>query len=330
MSPLFGKKKSTGTTVLVLDIENGSVGAALVRLSKDSAPKLFSEKRVYVPALATRDSLTLVPRVLKATREALAHAADVAARVRLHPTMSDVGEVSRIIYFLHAPWVSVGIPEVGKVSLDAHEPFLEELRLATIERFDGTPISFQSFGSRIPSVVGSMFDVGDDLLMVSMTGEITEVTKARGGSLLGHATLPFGTHTFIRTLGSHAGMTEAEARSALTLLRHKGAHEHVPWGEAFKAASSHLVEESKDVIEALLREHTSPHGVYVLAPGPLAEWFAQTFANDERLASLFPEGSSARALHAHHAKPFLAVHATVPDVPLSLEALSIHARTSGI
>ncbi len=330
MSPLFHKKKSTEKTILLLDIENGSVGGALVRLAQGEAPKIFSQKRLYMQLLPTRDSHSLSERVASTARSVLSNLAHVAARVRQHPTHGSAGEVSRIIFFLHAPWVMVGVPEPGKVSLDAHDMFLQTLREGAAESFDGIPTSFQSFGSRIPQVVSSIFSAGDDTLLISMTGEVTELSKVRGSTLVGHATIPFGTHTFVRTLQTHGGMSEPEARSALQLLRHHGTTSHVSWGEAFTAAGTHFMTESRDVLGELLSEHVSPHGVYVLAPAPLGEWFAKTIVEDDALAALFPEGSTARAVHPHHTKPFLGAHSSLPDVPLTLETLSVDTRMSGI
>jgi len=335
MSPLFGKKKSKEKTILIVDIENGSVGAALARFSPYGTPKLFSERRVYLPAQFARDSNSLSVQVEAALADVLSSMAGVAARVRSHPTAFEMGDVSRVVFFLHAPWVAVGVSEPGKVTLDAHEDFLGTLRNRAEESFDRIPVSFQSFGSRIPSVVNGLFADGgqppqDDMLLLTMTGEVTELSKAHGGALLGHATIPLGTHTFIRTLGSHAGMSEAEARSALALMRHKNVIEHAEWGEAFQTANGQFMEESTDILEQLLQDYSSPHSVYIVAPAPLGEWFAKTISDDDRLSALFPEGSSARAVHAHHTKPFLGAHSQVPDVVLALETLSIDARMSGI
>ena len=330
MSPLFGKKKSNEKTILVIDIENGSVGAALARLSSSEAPKLFSEKRVHLPALRTRDSGTLALQVDKALKDVLLEMAGVAARVRTHPTAYELGDVSRVIFFLHAPWVALDVAEPGKVVLDAPEDFLSTLRGRTEEVFDAVPVSFQAYGSRVPAVVGGLFNDHADILLLTMTGEVTELSKSQGGVIVGHATVPVGTHTFLRTLGSHAGMTEPEARSALSLMRHKDALSHTSWGEAFQTAGGHFMQESSDVLGQLLRDHTSPQGIYIVAPAPLGEWFARTISDTDSLAGLFPEGSRARAVHPHHTKPFLGVHSQIPDTSLALEVISIDARMSGI
>lgn len=331
MSLLFGKKKQAEKTVLIVDVENGSVGVALARLSSAEAPKLFSQRRVQVSSLPVRDSALLARKVEKALVEVLSYAAEVAARVRLHPSAFEVGEISRIIFFLHAPWVAVNVTEPGKVSLDAQDDILFMLKQVVAAYFDGVPVSYQSFGSRIPSVVSGMFNTGDDVLFINITGEVMELAKARKGSLMGHATIPTGVHTFVRTLGVHSGMSEAEARSVLRLMKHTEAPSHASWGEAFHAAGNQLLEESRDVLGELLGTYSSAHGIYVVAPEPaLGEWFARAITDDEGLSELFPEGSTARAVHPHHAKPFLGAHSQIPDIPLALEALSVDARMSGI
>src|SRR3989338_4285685 len=50
----LGKKKEEGRTVLLLDIESGSVGAALVRIAPQERPRMFVERRGHLPAGAVR------------------------------------------------------------------------------------------------------------------------------------------------------------------------------------------------------------------------------------------------------------------------------------
>ncbi|KKU53746.1 MAG: hypothetical protein UX77_C0038G0001, partial [Parcubacteria group bacterium GW2011_GWA1_47_11] len=44
---LFGGKKDAERTVLILDVESGSVGSALVQLMPDKQPKLSGEMRSH-------------------------------------------------------------------------------------------------------------------------------------------------------------------------------------------------------------------------------------------------------------------------------------------
>lgn len=326
----FRRKKETNEkTILVIDIESGSVGGALVGLSLTGAPKFFSQKRIYFPSLPTRDSASLFSRLDPAVGDVIRHLSHVAARIR-HHTEGERGNVSRVVFFLHAPWVLIGIPERGKVSLDAPEELLGSLRTKAEAMLGNVETSFQSFGSRVPPIVGNVFDETEDLILVHIMGEVTELAKTENGVLVSHATIPLGIHTLVRTFGTHAGMKEAEARSALKLLRHDGDSLNPEWREALTAAHDHIMEESKDVIEEIIGSSTKPQRVYTLAPTPLSQWFTKGLTEDDRLASLFPRESSARSLHPHHAKQFLGVHPAIPDLPLSFEALSIQARMSGI
>src|SRR5882724_6071386 len=79
---LFGHKKPGGKTVLLLDVENGSVGAALVRLDIDKAPRLFGETREFMRAPATRDTTSLMQAIGISARTVLGKVAEVAGRLR--------------------------------------------------------------------------------------------------------------------------------------------------------------------------------------------------------------------------------------------------------
>src|SRR4051812_42791750 len=105
MSALFGKKTPTDKTVLIVDIENSSVGAALVRLSPGHAPKLFAEKRVALPLLPSVSAGKLLEETDKALREALLQASTVAARMRNHSKLGPVGVIAHVQVFVSPPWV---------------------------------------------------------------------------------------------------------------------------------------------------------------------------------------------------------------------------------
>ncbi len=79
---LFWGKKSPDKTILILDVENGSVGSALVRLSPDKQPKLFGEARFNTPLGMSRSGEKLSKDIEEAAREALRNASEVAARIR--------------------------------------------------------------------------------------------------------------------------------------------------------------------------------------------------------------------------------------------------------
>src|SRR5690349_19059259 len=106
---LFGKKPD-GKTLLVLDIEQGSVGSSLVRLSSSEPPRLFGETRIALKVLPTRDTISLLREVAAGLRTALHHAAQVASRLRNAPegknseSLKTIGVVSHSTVFLGAPW----------------------------------------------------------------------------------------------------------------------------------------------------------------------------------------------------------------------------------
>src|SRR3989338_4938795 len=82
----LGKKKKVDVrTVLLLDIESGSVGAALVRLSAAQQPRMFGARRAQVPVEHTRTGAGLVQSIGQVLKKTLYEIAEAATRLRFHP-----------------------------------------------------------------------------------------------------------------------------------------------------------------------------------------------------------------------------------------------------
>lgn len=308
---LWGKKKSPEKTILILDIESGSVGGALVRLSQ-KAPKLFSQRRVHLPLLHTRDSGALMQKVAHTAREVLQNLAEVAARIRTHPKASDLGSISRAAFFFAPPWVALNLTTNKP---DFLPTLVETLRTEAKGLFEDAPLSFHPFASSGLGGVRTLHPDESHILLLSITGEITELLLWGEDRVEGHATLPIGLHTLLRTLMSHGGLSEAEARSAL-----HSAHLEEP----FVAASAHFAREFYDAAEELLQQST-PRAVIVIGRDT-GEWFARALSNDPSVSELFPEGGTVRSLHVTHLTPYVAAHTPTPDVALMLEALHMETH----
>src|SRR3989338_8912464 len=111
---LFRGKKSPERTILLLDVENGSVGSALLRLSPGKQPKLFGETRAVTQVGMSRSGGTLAAQIETAARDALRTIFGTAARVRLHPKTAPLGKISSVAVFLAPPW--------GKPNLSGGKP----------------------------------------------------------------------------------------------------------------------------------------------------------------------------------------------------------------
>ena len=322
MSGLFGRKNSGGEkTVAIVDIENGSVGAALVRLSSHDAPKLFGETRILLPLVSTQDVRTLAHETEKALHLALAHISEVASRVRTHEVLASTGEVERVAGFFSVPWASMHLagggadfmPQMSSALLDASHDIL-----------GGRPLTMHPYGAAAAHGATVLFPQEAPTILCIVSGETAELLVIDRSALKARATIPVGLHTLLRTLMSHGGASAAEARSLLALTPARG---HAGFAEPLAHAQSHFAREFADVARPLLK--TAPiENVLVVAPQGAEEWFARALAQPEHdgLADLFPEGSTVRAMRAGHAQPYLSAHAAKPDLPLMLEALFVDQK----
>ena len=311
---LFWGKKSPDKTVLLLDVESGSVGSALVRLSATEQPKLFGEMRVAVPLGASRSGESLAKAVEAAAREAVRNASEVAARIRAHDKkVAPQGVVERVALFLSAPW---GMPNLSEGRPDFLPQVTDMLAAEIARSFGHLPSSLYTAAGA--AAFGARATMGEEPCLVCMvTGELTELMRMDKSGVAAHATIPTGSNNLLRTLKSHGTISEHEARSA-ACLPFETAHIREP----FRAASADFAGQVVDAAGEMLAPGDISH-VRVVASEPASNWFARALAQDTSLAELFPRGGEVRTLRVRHLSPHIAAHAESPDSMLMLGALFV-------
>ena len=162
----------------------------------------------------------------------------------------------------------------------------------------------------------NIFNPGKTFLLGTVRGEILEMLLLGAGAQ-GYATIPIGSRTVLRTLKTHAGFSDAEARSYFALAASAGGQR-----EPLEAAQRHFVEEFAGTAQMLL-QRAPAEGIFVIAEEPAGEWFARALGNDDSLAALFPNGGVVRALKPQHFAAYVAAHKPQSDIFLLLEALFI-------
>lgn len=320
MSPLFSRrtntKKEGERTALILDLENGSAGTALVRLSKGEQPKLFGEMRAYTPLPMTRSGATLQAEIERAAQKALRNAAEVAARVRQHAAASPLGEIDMVAVFMAPPWGSPNLEDGRPSFLESMASFV---RKAIGSSFGNVPVGFYtSAGSAAFGTRALM--TNEPCLVCAVTGEVSELMRLDEQGVAGHATFPTGTHSYLRTLRTHGNISEEEARSAMKLPSGAG---HLKEASAY--AAREFAAHFKDAAYSLMRPGELTR-VVIVAPEHSVERFARALSDDQGLHELFPEAGEIRALRASYATPHVAAHAETPDLHLLLSALFVDSH----
>lgn len=320
---IFGRKREEGTTILILDVESGSVGGALARFAEGEQPRVFGETRRLVPLQVTHDINTLARHTLDAAERTLAHVAEVAARVREHLSLAPAGNVAQAVIFLSPPW---GALTIADRVLGPH-PLLARLQKILEAFFGPISITTEPFGLMAAHTAPLIFPHDEHSLLSTVSGDVTElILLEHVGSHLkvaAHASLPIGHHYPLRTLLSHGKFSEAEARSALRLSARGHAPTHAL--EALHAASAHLANEFGTVAGELLA-HAPARRLLVVGGEPGGEWFARSLAGSPAMAEVFSSTGEVRALRPQHATPYVAVHAPRPDLPLLLETMFVNTR----
>lgn len=318
---MFGKKKLSGKiverNVLVLDIENASVGVALAHLRQGTAPVLFAEHRIALAMPQTLISAGIAKQIEKAAHSALEHLGLVAARLRGNPKTAQKGEFTDAAVFLGAPW---GVPNLAAGKSD-FSPRMQTFITNEISAYaPDVPLSFYT-NADAAGYGGTLRGQEGTVLVAMVRGEITELMLLGGQRALGYGTLPMGSHSIYRTLQTHAGLSLAEIPAVLALAQHPAN----PYSEPLEAAGRHMIEHLAPGLEALTQGGT-PGGVIIVAEEPVAEWFALTLESDESLGALFTPNATVRTFSAKHAATHLGGHGMEPDLHLSLDALFADAK----
>lgn len=288
---MFGKKKTVGTTVLILDIESGSVAVALVHVPGTGMPKVIAYKREQVPLLSTRSSSTIAISLEKALMHSLSYIAEVAARMRLYAGTEPFGTVKSAVVFFAAPW---GTPNLATRKA-AFVPGMREFTASEIRSIFGD-IAVSFYTSADALVYGNgRIGRSADTLIASMRGELLELLLVNNGGPEAYSTVPLGTRSILRTLKTHGQLNEHEAHSMLVLAHAADDMAYEPL-----AAAGHHLSETFAEGAALLVPAGAATNIVVVGEHPLGEWFARNLAQNKRVTDLFAEESTVEALRAHH------------------------------
>lgn len=315
MSPLFGKKRRP-STIAILDIESGSVGSGLVTLGKKKSPGLFAQERNGILPRTRREASALLKEIEGEIERAVIRLSEVSNKLQSY---QGGGSIGRIAVFLHAPWSSVALGERARG--DAHEATLARLKPAA--NVLGLPVTFHSFAATTTPIVHGLFGAPKDALVISIGGEVAELTLLKNAGIAGYATVPAGLNTLLRTLEAHGGMSRIEATSVLSLARANTSH---AWAEALAAGVETLAREIRSGASDLLSQSSGARQVFVLSREPGADFLARALTEDAALNELFAAGSTVRPVLSRHMSPHLFAHPHKPDVALMLESLFVDTR----
>lgn len=313
---LFGSKKSPEKTVLILEVGSGSVAGALVRIAPEEQPKLFGETRVLLPVAFSLSGSALAAQTERAIGEVVQKISEIAARVRMHSEAASIGRVERGVVFFAPPW--------GKPNLESGTPeFIEDMsakvRTAAESRLSRMPLSFYTSAGLAAFGNHALFEAEPALLYV-VGGEVSELLHMDGAGVRAHATIPLGLHVLLRTLRTHGGLSEAEARSAAQ-LPFDTPHLQEPFAAAAAHMGGHFVSSARELLEG-----AGLSRIRVIAQEPTAEWFARALSTYEPLDALFPYGGEVRTLRLPHLTAHIAAHQERPDLQLMLAALFVDSR----
>ncbi len=315
---MFGKKKATakgtkGSTVLLLDIESGSVASALLRLSPSGNPTFLAYERQEMPLAPTLHSAEITRSLERTLKHSLLYISEVAARMRTHAPAQGYGNIASAMVFLAAPW---GVPNM-ELRAPEYVPGIRDYIKEQIQASLGDiPVTFYTSADSI--AYGSRaLGKHEDTIVASLRGELLELLLLNAAGPQGFGTVPLGARSVLRTLQSHGALTAHEAHSMLSLAQHQGNHFYEPLLVAGRNLSNTFADGA-----ALLLPAGQATSVVVVGERVVGDWFAKHLAEDPHVSELFSEDSTVETLHPHHLANLVEV-GTVSDPFVLLEALFV-------
>ncbi len=313
---MFGKKKAApnqGSTVLVLDVESGSVASALLRLSPQSNPTFLAYERQEMPLQPTVHSAKISKDLEHTLQHSLRYISEVAARMRTHAPELGYGTISSATVFLAAPW---GVPNLAVRAAEYVPGIRDYIKEQIQASLGGIPVTFYTSADSI--AYGSRaLGKHEDTIAVSLRGELLELLLLNAAGPQAYGTVPLGSRSILRTLQSHGALSTHEARSMLALAQHRDTSFYEPLLVAGRHLSEHFAEGA-----TLLLPVGQATSVLVVGERSLGDWFAKNLAEDPHVSNMFSEDSTVEALHPNHIKELVEV-GNVHDPFLLLEGLFV-------
>ncbi len=284
------------TKSLVIDVESGSVGVAVVSSTAGVGSVEFSNRILFPFSSKKRSAEELISQTLQSTRAIL-------SRLGAH-----AGGVEHVLVVYHAPWSNKS----------SEAPYAWAPRslcgplLAILTQYVGAVPVTQTSSSTVAATITKGILPHTQHLIHSLTGEQSETILTHEGKVMAHATSPNGTNFIHRSLATHAGLSEHQARSAL------GSNaSHLI--EAFSSIAHHFIDELSTLSRSFSLTEL-PRDLIVIAPEPYGQWLAKSLSQSQLLTSIkhFEDGTI-RALRPLHFAT--ALQTTAPrDVFLNLAA----------
>lgn len=344
MFSLFGGKKEERTkTILVLDIGSGSVGCALVELTRDGAPTVILTSRAESNADFQSVSTLLagLDKAFSTAAERL-RTASIGLQSRM-PAEAHRYRPTHAAVFLRAPWTEVtlqnlrfarpnpfkvnpqmfermlaeylrkdstpedeeviertalgirlngyAVPDVPQdatvlsaelTALAATAPriFLEQIRKAVSRYFGVLPVTFHVSSIASAHALLALQQEESAFLLVEVGADTTEFLLVLDRTPAGRSTIPLGTARLFRTIMTHAGMGQEEARSAIRIAKEPQSPMRKNLAGTLDAAQKEYLEQVRKAISGLALTTGSAGKAYLLCDEPAGHWLFTAIQGD--------------------------------------------------
>lgn len=156
----------------------------------------------------------------------------------------------------------------------------------SIMKFWSAPVvHFSSFSFTAFDTIRDLFSQEESFLFMDISGEVTDLSLARGGVLLESISFPSGKHMLIRSLIEKLGTTPTAAISDMKLyLEGKATKEH---SDRIESILSEATEEwlvfFRDALAQIGEEFPLPKMIFYTADEDVARWYANTVTEKVRV-----------------------------------------------
>jgi hypothetical protein len=160
----------------------------------------------------------------------------------------------------------------------------QNIREAIMKFWNVPQVHFSSFSFTTFDTIRDIFPQEENFLFMDISGEVTDLSLARGGILLESISFPSGKHMLVRALVDKLKTTPAAAMSDMDLFLSGGAtREH---GKRVEEILQEATEEwlvfFRDALAQIGEEFPLPKTIFYTADEDVAPWYAQIISERVR------------------------------------------------
>ncbi|MES3031625.1 MAG: hypothetical protein V4699_00070 [Patescibacteria group bacterium] len=163
------------------------------------------------------------------------------------------------------------------------EPILAKIEETIKAHFNAKEIKFSSFALSSFAVVRDLYAHQNDFLLISVGGEVTDISMVKKNVLRESISFPLGTNFLVRGVASVSHASLPEAKSSISLFKDGHASEALTksLGPTVDKLKKEWLTKFQDSLSNLSNDISVPSTIYLSIDRELADFFSETIKTEQ-------------------------------------------------